>query len=136
MAAIFAYAAVMLFIETAQPASTQNSVLSELPDGEHYYLGHSSSELFDTPYVLFHKWGRIVVGVDSRSPSGLACFKGFIEDNTIVDATRVLPPYTPDAEWDYRPGEMLDLSNYERHPDAIAATDRSTLSTCLDVFAR
>ncbi|MEL7314050.1 MAG: hypothetical protein AAFN08_03755, partial [Cyanobacteria bacterium J06559_3] len=96
----------------------------------------SSTELTPNAYLLLQKWGRIVVGVDTLSSSRTTCFKGFVEDNAIVDATRVLPPYTPDAEWTYQPGEMLDLSDYDRRGDAIAEADRTALNVCLDVFAR
>ncbi|MDB9527000.1 hypothetical protein PN498_13450 [Oscillatoria sp. CS-180] len=112
------------------------SPLSEMPNGRHYYSETSASEFLDAPYVLFQKWGRIVVGIDSSSRSGTACFKGFIEDNAIVDATRVSPPYTPDAAWDYQSGEMLNLSHYYRVTDPISDAEQAALEVCLEVFAR
>ena len=117
------------------PNSEQLS-LSELPNGEYYYLDAPRSELSANSYVLLHKWGRIAIGIDVRPPSGSACFKGFIQDNRIVDATRVLPPYTPDAQWDYQPGDMLDLSYYNNVADPVAEEVRANLEICLDVFAR
>ena len=127
---------VVLLVGLPQVTLDSALPLSELPDGEHHYTGSVVSELTDDTYLLLQKWGRIVVGVDSLSSRGPVCFKGFIEANTIVDATHVRPPYTADAEWDYQPGEMLDLSLYDRSADAIADADRIALSTCLDVFAR
>ncbi len=130
------YSFVMLLIGMPQPVQDSALSLSELSDGEHYYSEPSSTELTHNAYLFLQKWGRIVVGVDTLSSSRTACFKGFVEGNAIVDATRVLPPYTPDAEWTYQPGEMLDLSGYEIRMDAIAEADRAALNVCLDVFAR
>lgn len=127
-----------LFINAAQTAYGQDRPLLELPDGEYRYLGEASSEFWDQPYVLLQKWGRIVIGVDADLPSEVACFKGFIEGNSIIDATRVLPPYTPDAEWEYQSGEMLNLDQYDRVTEPVAMTDGDTsnLEICLEVFAR
>ncbi|WP_038015638.1 hypothetical protein [Synechococcus sp. PCC 7335] len=127
---------VMLLLGMSQPVQNLALVLSELPDGEHYYAEPTSSELIDERSLVLEKWGRIVIGVDTISSSKMACFKGFVDGDAIVDATRVLPPYTPNAEWTYQPGEMISLSDYDRRIEAIAATDRTALDICLEVFAR
>ncbi len=129
-----------------QPVQNLALGLSELPDGEHYYAAPTASELAGSELIageligdrtlFLQKWGRIVVGVDMVSSANSTCFKGFVEEGKIVDATRVLPPYTPNAEWTYQPGEMIDLSDYDRRIEAIAATDRTALDICLEVFAR
>ena len=126
----------MLLIGTPPGALWSETSLRALPDGEHYYQGQSSSELLVTPYALFHKWGRIVVGIEGHSPADAACFKGFLEGHAIVDATRVLPPYTPDAEWNYQSGLMLDLSQYEKGVNPANEVEREALEICLDVFSR
>ncbi|EDX86409.1 hypothetical protein S7335_4113 [Synechococcus sp. PCC 7335] len=126
----------MLLLGMSQPVQNLALVLSELPDGEHYYAEPTSSELIDERSLVLEKWGRIVIGVDTISSSKMACFKGFVDGDAIVDATRVLPPYTPNAEWTYQPGEMISLSDYDRRIEAIAATDRTALDICLEVFAR
>ncbi|MEM8504886.1 MAG: hypothetical protein AAF716_17235, partial [Cyanobacteria bacterium P01_D01_bin.1] len=64
-------------------ASFATSV-SDIPSGEHYFLGPSSAGPFDPPYVLLRKWGNVVVGIDTRPGSNAVCFKGFIEGNKIV----------------------------------------------------
>ncbi|MEO0533471.1 MAG: hypothetical protein AAF215_06345 [Cyanobacteria bacterium P01_A01_bin.123] len=125
-----------LFIGVVQPTQGQNISFSALPNGEYYYLGTPASEFLDSPYILLHKWGRIVIGIDARLPTRLVCFKGFVEDDRIVDATSVLPPYTPGSAWDYQSGEMLDLSQYDRITYAGTEEDRATLDICLDVFSR
>lgn len=118
--------------------------LFDLPDGEHYFVAARSNELTSNELtsdrtLFLRKWGRIVVGVDTIS-SQATCFKGFVEENAIVGATRVLPPYTPNAEWTYQSGKMIDLGGYDRQIEAIAATDtatdRTALDTCLEVFSR
>ncbi|MBE9063572.1 hypothetical protein [cf. Phormidesmis sp. LEGE 11477] len=119
-----------------QPSQNPALGLFELPDGEHYYVEPISSELTGDRTLFLQKWGRIVVGVDTISSFNSTCFKGFVEADAIVNATRVLPPYTPNAEWTYQPGEMTNLSNYDRRIEAIAATDRAALDICLEVFAR
>lgn len=125
-----------LCIGLSQWVYGQNEPFSALPNGEYYYLGPPSSELFDSPYIVLHKWGRIVIGIDARSPHQLICFKGFVEENRIIDTTTVLPPYTPDAQWDYQPGEMLSLSQYTRVAYTSTEADREILETCIEVFAR
>ncbi|MBE7381023.1 MAG: hypothetical protein F6J95_006400 [Leptolyngbya sp. SIO1E4] len=130
------FGAVMLFMGIAPGAQGHEAFLQELPDGEHYYRGHGASELLTAPYTLFRKWGRIVVGIHGHSAMDAACFKGFLDGSTLVDATRVLPPYTPDAEWDYQPGVMLDLGQYEKVTDPMVAADREALEVCLEVFSR
>ena len=127
---------VALCMGAMQLAYSQDTPLSESPNGEYFFKGSPSSELSGEPYLLLHKWGRIVVGMDARLPLEIACFKGFIEDNKIVEATRVLPPYTPDADWAYQPGEMLDLGSYERSTEPSMEVDRETLEVCLQVFSR
>ncbi|MEL7072254.1 MAG: hypothetical protein AAGN15_26955 [Cyanobacteria bacterium J06581_3] len=127
---------VALLLGVSQPIQNLDLILSELPDGEHYYAKSTSHELTGDHSLFFKKWGRIVVGVDTTSALRMTCFKGFIEEDSIVNATRVLPPYTPSAEWTYQPGEMIDLGDYDRRIEAIAATDRTSLNTCLEVFAR
>lgn len=127
---------VVLLLCVPQHMQNLTPALFELPDGQHYYAEPTSSELTRTRSLFLQKWGRIVVGVDTLSSAGTTCFKGFIEEDTIVDATRVLPPYTPNAEWAYQPGEMVDLSDYDRRTEAISATDRAALDICLEVFAR
>ena len=126
----------------SQQESQRTSLsLSEIPNGEHYYVGHPSSELSDEPRVLLSKWGRVVVGISTRLhlgrlPLGAVCFKGFVEGDKIMNATRVLPPYAPDSQWDYLPGEMLDLSQYEKVASSPAAEDTAALGICLEVFSR
>ncbi|MEL6854074.1 MAG: hypothetical protein AAFO83_03085 [Cyanobacteria bacterium J06607_13] len=127
---------IALLIGVSQPVQNLTLVLSELPDGEHYYVQPTSHELTGDRALFLKKWGRIVVGVDTLSSSRVTCFKGFVEEDAIVDATRVHPPYTPNAEWTYQSGEMLSLGDYRRRTDAIAATDRTALDICIDVFAR
>ena len=135
-----AFTPLVVLLLSVQHMQNLTPALSELPDGQHYYAEHHaepiSSELTRTRALFLQKWGRIVVGVDTLSSSRRACFKGFVEENAIVDATRVLPPYTPNAEWTYQLGEMINLSHYDRRTDAIAATDRAALDICLEVFAR
>ena len=123
-------------IGALQLAHSQEVPLSGSPNGEYFFRGSPSSELSGESYLLLRKWGRIVVGMDARLPLEIACFKGFIEDNKIVDATRVLPPYTPDADWAYQPGEMLDLDSYERSTEPSIEVDREMLEVCLQVFSR
>ena len=127
---------VVLLLCMPQLMQNLTPALSDLPDGQHYYTESTAYELLRPRALFLQKWGRVVVGVDTRSSNGTTCFKGFVEENAIVDAARVLPPYTPNAEWTYQPGEMIDLSNYNRHTGAIAATHRTALDICLEVFAR
>lgn len=127
---------IIMTLNIAQWGQGQSLPLLTLPNGEYYYSSPSSSEGFDSPYILLHKWGRIAVGIDARLPTNVACFKGFVDDNRIVDTTVVWPPYAPDAQWQYQPGEMVDLSGYERMIDAATAADTAALDVCLEVFSR
>lgn len=121
--------------------------LESLPPGEYYYENPSSFA-----YVLLRKSGRTVIGLDAQ---GRACFRGFIEGDHIVNATRVYPPYQPDSRLEHQDGIMLDLAQYQRAESPIAErdpagmtiaprpsledqmrqVDRATLETCLQFFS-
>lgn len=145
----------------AQSPPPQSLSLQNLPTGEYYYQRPSPPGRPSRAYVLLRKVGRTVIGLDVRLRER-ACFRGFIEDNRIVDATRVLPPYQPDSQWQYGEGVMLDLDAYQRIPispdssaadpvisnqalpyapishegEAITPEDRATLQTCIELFWR
>jgi hypothetical protein len=121
--------------------------LESLPPGTYYYEHPSRSAS-----VLLRKAGRSVIGLDSQEQ---ACFRGFIEGDRIVNATRVDPPYQPDSRLEHRDGIMLNLAEYQRVEDSIAANapfaatiaprpsleehmrqvDRETLQTCIQFFS-
>lgn len=98
--------------------------LEEQSTGQYYYTG----------YILLRKAGHTAIGVDGRR-SRLICFRGFVEGDRIVNATRIMPPYQPDSRWESRDGTMVDLSGYDRvgQPDE---EQLEALQKCLDVFAR
>jgi hypothetical protein len=85
--------------------------------------------------VLLRKAGRTVIGVQLGSGSGNPCFRGFVQGNRIVNATRVFPPYNPAARSDFQP-EMFDLSEYSQVEAAVSEADRATLQTCMQFFWR
>ncbi|HHP7243378.1 MAG TPA: hypothetical protein ACFE0H_01695 [Elainellaceae cyanobacterium] len=86
--------------------------------------------------ILLRKAGHVAIGMQTNFLSQHLCFKGFIEGNQLVDTTRVLPPYTPDAQWHYDQGNWLDLDDYHRRQQAVSPEDRAAFETCLLVFSR
>ena len=87
--------------------------LRDLENGEYYYERPGAADLVTNlirdEYLLLSKRGRLVTGIHLGSQDGSLCFRGFIQNNTIVDATRIFPPYTPASRWDFQE-EMLDLA--------------------------
>ena len=104
--------------------STSSLSLEEQSTGQYYYAG----------YILLRKAGHSAIGIDGRR-SQLACFRGFVEGDRIVNATRVLPPYQPDSRWESETGMMVDLSRYQQvgQPDE---DQLRALQKCVDVFSR
>lgn len=114
--------------------------LASLPTGRYYFAPaeqsseQSSASRKRSSFILFRKSGRTIIGWDHRSVSGPACFRGFIEGEQVVNATRVLAPYQPDSA--LQQGETIDLSGYESTAHEISAVEAQTLQTCVGFFWR
>jgi len=109
--------------------------LENLPTGQYYYENVAGGRV-EQGYILLRKIGRTVVGIDGRSRTQSPCFRGFLEGDRIVDATRIYPPYHTDSRWDAHRGEMVDLGDYQRVNRAITDEQAETLITCLRIFSR
>lgn len=109
--------------------------LENLPTGEYYYEKIGTREGVPSQAILLRKAGRTVIGVQIRSASNNPCFRGFAENNRIVNATRVFPPYNPASRSDFRE-ELLDLDQYILVEREVSQGDRATLQTCIQFFWR
>ncbi|NEQ26964.1 MAG: hypothetical protein F6K28_49695 [Microcoleus sp. SIO2G3] len=128
--------AVLLLSIVVASNSSELTSLEDLPPGEYYYEGSYSPQMKGNQYVLLRKSGKTVVGLEVRSRSRNPCFRGFADENRIVNATRVFPPYHPDSKWEFQQGEALNMNQYHRVDQAGTTSDRETLQTCLQVFWR
>ncbi|MBD3884145.1 hypothetical protein IFO70_20570 [Phormidium tenue FACHB-886] len=109
--------------------------LEQLPTGRYYYASpEASANLKRRSFVLLRKAGTTVIGFDHRSAAEPACFRGFIEGDRIINATRVLPPYQPDSP--LHSGETLDLTGYQPVEHDVSAQEAETLQTCINFFWR
>ena len=111
--------------------------LRDLENGEYYYERPAATNVVSNrirnEYLLLSKRGRLITGIHLGSQAGALCFRGFIQENTIVDATRIFPPYTPASRWDFQE-EMLDLAPYQQINREITANDREALTNCIQFF--
>ena len=112
------------------------SVLANLPTGQYLYEEKNIAATARSGYILVYKVGHTAIGIDGRSRLQSPCFRGFVEGNQIVNATRVFPPYRPDSRWESQRGEMVDLSHYQLSDRPISAEQVSTLRTCIQFFGR
>lgn len=120
--------------------------LESLPTGQYYYVNSNAgsdagsnadaepAERRRQAYVLLRKAGTTVIGVDGRSQTP-TCFRGFIEGDRIIDATRVFPPYQPDSRWDTQE-ELVNLSQYQAIEQPPSPEQAETLQTCIQFFWR
>lgn len=114
--------------------ATRAASLESLPTGQYYYVTSDAEERRGQSYVLLRKAGTTVIGVDGRSPTP-ACFRGFIKDDRIIDATRVFPPYQPDSRWDTQQ-DLMNLSQYQVIEQDPTDEQAETLQTCMQFFWR
>lgn len=128
--------ALVLSLAVTTNSSGPSLSLEDLPPGEYYYEGSYSSEMRGSQYVLLRKVGKTVIGLEVQSRSRNPCFRGFAEENRIIDATRLFPPYHPDSKWEFQQGEALNLNRYHRVEQVGTTGDRETLQTCIGVFWR
>jgi hypothetical protein len=112
------------------------ATLENLPTGEYRYERIAGAGRGRPAYVLLRKVGTTVIGLDARSLREQACFRGFIQDNQIVTATRIFPPYQPDSRWEHIEGLMVDLEQYQRVDREDSEADRAALQTCIEFFWR
>lgn len=106
----------------------QTPSLEMLPTGEYYY---ESSGAGRTSHVLLRKVGRTTIGVDLQAIGDPICFRGWLDGNTVVNATWMLPPYQPDSRLRHEDGILLDLTAYRPAIDSPSETDRAALRSCL-----
>ena len=128
------FASLTLLVTLMGSAMPERS-LENLPTGEYYYEKIRTREEAPSQSILLRKAGRTVIGVQIRSESGNPCFRGFAEENRIVNATRVFPPYDPASRSDFQE-EMLDLNQYSLVEREVSEGDRTTLQTCIQFFWR
>lgn len=118
---------------TLMGSAMPNPSLENLPTGEYYYQKLGTEDT-SSQSIWFRKAGRTVIGV-VRAESGNLCFRGFAQENQIVNATLVFPPYNPASRQDFQE-EMLDLSQYSQVDLEERERDRDTLRTCIQFFWR
>ena len=126
---------ILSVVSTGNPAQAEFITLENMPTGNYYYEGLRFSEVARSPYILLRKVGHAVAGVEIRGRVGNPCFKGFLDQNSVVDATRVLPPYNPASKWEHQKGEMFNLDSYRRIDRTFTASDNAALQKCLRVFS-
>lgn len=126
---------ILSVVFTDSPAQAESVKLENMPAGNYYYERLRFSEVARNQYVLLRKVGHTVAGIEVRGRSGNPCFKGFVEQNSVVDATRVLPPYNPASKWEHQKGEMLNLDTYRRIDRTFTARDNAALQKCIRVFS-
>lgn len=114
-------------------ALAQTSALEMLPTGEYYYESAGTGR---PQQVLLRKVGRTTIGVNLQAIGEPVCFRGWLEENAIVNATWMLPPYQPDSRLMHEDGVLLDLSAYRPAIDPPSAADRAALRSCIQFFWR
>lgn len=124
----------ILFLVLSNESAQTFAMLENLPTGNYYYE-NLRSERVGNQYIVLRKVGHVVVGVDVQSRLRNPCFKGFVEQNSIVDATRIFPPYDPASKWEHRKGEVFNLDSYRRIEQTFTASDNTALQKCLRVFS-
>lgn len=125
---------------SAQVAASQlvssSADLTALPTGRYYFAppDQSSTSRKRPSFVLFRKSGSTIIGWDHRSALEPACFRGFIEGDQVVRATRLFAPYQPDSV--LQSGETIDMSGLESTDHEISAAEAQSLQTCMNFFWR
>lgn len=112
------------------------TLLENLPTGQYLYRDGGADGAPRRGSILLRKIGHTVIGLDQRPRAGNACFRGFLEGDRILNATRIYPPYQPDSRWEQQPGTMVDLSQYRSVDAAVTHEQAAMLHTCLTVFSR
>lgn len=130
-------AALILFIALAgNSVQPQPTMLRSLPDGNYYYEKLKFFKILGNRYLLFHKIGHTVIGIDVQSLSENSCFRGMVSQNSIVNVTRIFPPHDPASKWEVLQGKALDLNHYRKIDRASPASDRAALLRCIQVFSK
>lgn len=114
-------------------AAASQTSLEQLPTGLYYYSQPDASPK-RPDFVLFRKSGSAIIGWDHRSVTAPACFRGFLDGNQIVHATRVFAPYQPDSQ--LQQDETIDLTTYEASQPSLSDSTADTLQTCINFFWR
>ncbi|NJL21623.1 MAG: hypothetical protein HC895_13685 [Leptolyngbyaceae cyanobacterium SM1_3_5] len=99
----------------------QIPTLEMLPMGEYYYERTGAGR---PQHVLLRKVGRTTIGVDLQAIGEPICFRGWLDGNTVVNATWMLPPYQPDSRLMREDGVFLDLNTYRRRSTVRARRSR------------
>lgn len=107
------------------------TILEQLPTGLYYYSQPNPKR---PNFVLFRKSGSTIIGLDHRSATAPACFRGFIDGNQIINTTRVFAPYQPDSQ--LQQGQTIDLTAYSVTEDTVPEDASTTLKTCISFFWR
>jgi hypothetical protein len=115
-------------------ATTGQTSLEQLPTGLYYYSQSNQISSKRPNFVFFRKSGSTIIGWDHRSTVAPACFRGFIEGNQVINATRVLAPYQPDSQ--LQQGQTIDLATYSATEDTVPDAATETLQTCMNFFWR
>lgn len=130
-------AALILFMPfTDNLVQAQSTMLKSLLTGEYYYNRLDSSRMSGNRYLFFHKIGHTVIGIDVQSLSKNPCFRGMVNQNSIINVTRIFPPYDPASKWEFLQGKALDLNHYRKIDRASTASDRAALLRCIQVFSK
>ncbi len=127
---------VLFTVLTNELVQAQPATLADLPAGSYRYEATHVSSGAEPSQLLLWKRGHTVIGVQSRSATAKFCFRGFVEQNRIVNATRVAPPYAPDSRWEALRGDAFNLDDYRRSERALTEGDQAALRQCFQVFWR
>lgn len=127
----------ILFMALAgDPVQPQHTMLRSLTSGDYYYEKINSFKMSNNRYLLFHKIGHTVIGIDVQSLFENSCFRGMVSQNSIVNVTRIFPPYDPASKWEFLQGKAIELNHYRKIDRASTASDRAALLRCIQVFSK
>ena len=128
-------ALLLSIVLTGELTQAKSAMLANLPTGDYYYT-KPHFETSKDRYLLFRKRGFTVIGVDMQFGSQKFCFRGVVKQNSIINVTRIFPPYDPASYWEFLQGKAVDLNSYRKIERVVTDNDRAALLTCIQVFWR
>jgi hypothetical protein len=97
----------LVAVGNSQKSVSQNVDLSLLPDGNYFFKGAPSSDLFGKPItILFQKRRDKVTGITIAFLSENDCFRGQLRKNTIEKVIFAIPTVSRQSGpgWEITPG--------------------------------
>lgn len=118
--------------QTTAQTTTEAIPLERQPRGEYYYENTAAGR---PRYLLLRHTSRTVIGIDMQPIGAPMCFRGWLEDDRVVNAIALRPPYQPDSRLSRAP-VLLDLTDYQPATAEPSQADRAALRSCINFFWR